>query len=348
MDLDLALKALIAIAPVIALLLAFDRLDIFDLVSFREIALLLLTGAALAGLALLVNTRGVDGFPIGFSAYTRYVSPVVEETLKAAPLIVLFAINRLGYKLDSAMAGFAIGAGFSVLENAWFLWFLGDANFSAWLVRGFGTAVMHGGATALFAVISHEFSEHQAEARAAHYRFNPLVFLPGLAAAIAVHSGFNHFPDEPIVTMAVTLLLVPMILLVVFAQSDLATHRWLKDDHDAHVAILADIDAGRFPETEAGRAIAAACARFDGVAIADAYAHVALSTRLVLRAEELMLRRDEVAKPGEAERRQFAELDALEKRLGAMVVNAILVHAHLSRNDIWELGRLRALLRRAK
>lgn len=348
MDANLLLKALIAIAPVILLLLVFDRLDIFDLITFREIALLLLVGGAIAVLGLAVNTEAMDGFPIGFSAYSRYVSPIIEESLKAAPIVVLFAMNRLGFKLDSALAGFAVGAGFSVIENGWFLHLLGDANLSAWLVRGFGTAVMHGGATALFAVISHEFTEHQAEASAASYRFNPLVFLPGLAAAIFTHSAFNHFPSQPIVAMALTLLFVPMTLFVIFARSELATHRWLKADHDAHVEILADLQAGRFAESDAGKAIVAVVNRFETISVSDVFAHIALSTELVLRAEEIMLAKQEgdTLHLDKSERDKFAQLDALERRVGAVVISATRSHAGLSRNDVWELSRLRAQVHR--
>src|SRR5512143_343443 len=151
MDLDLLEKGATAMAPVLVLLLVFDRLDIFNLITMRTIALMVLIGGAIAGLSFFANWRVMDGFPIGFSAYSRYVAPAVEEPLKALPIIAMFAMNRLGFKLDAAIAGFAVGAGFSMVENAWYLYELPGANYSAWLVRGFGTAIMHGGATALFA-----------------------------------------------------------------------------------------------------------------------------------------------------------------------------------------------------
>jgi hypothetical protein len=50
---DLLLKALIAMAPVLILLLVFDRLDVFNLIPMRDIALLTLIGAELALFLLL-------------------------------------------------------------------------------------------------------------------------------------------------------------------------------------------------------------------------------------------------------------------------------------------------------
>ena len=109
MVLDLVLKALIALAPVLILLLVFDRLDVFNLIPIRDIAMQLLAGSALALLSYLANWSIIDGFPIGWSAYSRYVAPVIEESMKAAPVLLMFVRNRLGYKLDAAIAGFAVG-----------------------------------------------------------------------------------------------------------------------------------------------------------------------------------------------------------------------------------------------
>src|SRR5688572_19018912 len=146
---------------------------------------------------------------------------------------------------------------------------------------------MHGGATALFALVSHEMTERQAETAAARYRFNPLLFLPGLALAIGFHSAFNHFAGQPVAIMAITLLLVPMILFFTFARSERATQQWLHRDADAHRQALADIRAGRFAESEAGRAIKQMADRVRGGAAAEAFSYLELKTELVLRAEEL-------------------------------------------------------------
>src|SRR6478735_2841453 len=155
MDGALLAKLFVALCPVLLLLVLFERLDVFRLVSTGGVLAYLGIGAGLATLSYLANGRVMDGLPIGFSDYSRYVSPVIEETLKAMVVVVLFARSRIGFKLDAAIAGFGIGAGFAVCENAYFITLFPDANLGVWLVRGFRTAVMHGGATALFAVITH-------------------------------------------------------------------------------------------------------------------------------------------------------------------------------------------------
>lgn len=346
MDADLIVKALIALAPVVVLLVVFDRLDAFNLISAREIAFMLIAGGAIAALSFAVNWRVMDGFPIGFSAHSRYVSPVVEETLKAAPIVYLFANNRLGFKVDAAIAGFAVGAGFSVIENIWYLFTITDANVSAWLVRGFGTAIMHGGATAMFAIISHEMTERQAEGSAAHYRFNPLLFLPGLALAIVIHSLFNHFPHQPLVIMALTLLLAPATIFLALIRSDRATQQWLAADRAAHEQMLADIRAGHFAQTPRGQAVGAIATRL-GDKATDARAYVELKTELILRAEELIhaAQSGQQIEPTPEDRVKFARLEALELSLGRTALAALAAPLGFTRNDLWELSRLHARVR---
>jgi RsiW-degrading membrane proteinase PrsW (M82 family) len=347
MDTLLLVKALIALSPVFLLLVVFDRLDAFDLIHFREILLLLVGGGLIAILGLLANAEAMDGFPIGRSAHSRYVAPGIEEALKAAPIMVLFWTNRLGFKVDAAIAGFAVGAGFSMVENIYFLYELANANVSAWLVRGFGTAIMHGGATALFAVISHEMTERQAESTATTYRFNPLLFIPGLVVAIAIHMTFNHFPDQSVLIMAVTLLLVPATIFLALNRSDRATQRWLAADKAAHTQMLADIRAGRFNETPRGQTVQAIANRM-GNRAADARAYIELKTELILRAEELILaaQAGAPATPSAEDSAKFAQLAALERRLGKAALAALAAPLGFTRNDLWELSRLRARVRK--
>jgi len=342
MDALIFVKALIALAPVFALLIVFDRLDAFNLISFSSIVVLLGIGGAFAAFSFLANLRVMDGFPIGFSNYSRYVAPVIEESMKAAPIIFMFARNRLGFKVDAAIAGFAVGAGFSMIENIWYMFLLTEANVSAWLVRGFGTAIMHGGTTALFAIISHEMTERQAEGEASRYRFDPLLFVPGLLIAMIVHSTFNHFPTEPLVVMAMTLLLVPATLFFALIRNERATQQWLAADKAAHAQMLADIRAGRFADSQRGQTVRDITEHL-GEKASDARHYVELKTELILRSEELIF----TAQSGAPvvltaeERAKIGQLDALERRLGKATCTALSTALGFTRNDLWELSRLR-------
>lgn len=346
MPADLVLKALIAMAPVLILLMVFDRLDVFNLIPMREIALLTAIGAGLALVSYVVNWRVMEGFPIGWGPFTRYVAPPIEEAIKAAPIIYLFSRNRLGFKLDAAIAGFAVGAGFSVAENAWYLLTLTGTNITDWLVRGFGTAVMHGAATALFAVIAHEMSETQAESAAGRYQFKPWLFLPGFLVAVIVHSTFNHFPHQPLLAMVLTLLLAPATLFLTLARSEQATRAWLAKDAATHREILAQIRAGHFAESKAG-AMLHEIGPVGAFSEAELTAYAELKMEMVLRAEELILASHEGSADtaGDTEREKLRQLEAMSERLGAAVTTALDSRLGFSRNDLYELNRLRARLR---
>src|SRR5271154_7621280 len=129
------LNSVVALAPVLICLIVFDRIDAFGLVSLWMVALLLLAGGAVAAGSYYINGGVLDQFPLGHDNYAQTVAPVVEECLKAALLVGVFWLNRVGYLIDAVIVGFAIGAGFSVVENMFYLHQFSQANVGVWLVR---------------------------------------------------------------------------------------------------------------------------------------------------------------------------------------------------------------------
>ncbi len=162
----------LALVPVLILLGIFVWLDAFKLMSLKEILALLILGGIAAGFAWPVSGRLLDALPIGFSFYSRFVAPWIEEAIKAAAMVILFRLNRIGYKLDAVISGFAIGAGFSVIENIVYLLRLPDYGAGTWLVRGLGTAVMHGTTLAVLAAIAHELAERETRESAGDFDFH--------------------------------------------------------------------------------------------------------------------------------------------------------------------------------
>src|SRR6476619_589616 len=185
----------LALIPVLVMLAIFIWLDAFALMSLREVTLLLVAGGLGALAAWPVSGRLIDTLPIGFSNYSRFVAPWLEEAIKAAVIILLFRLNRIGYKLDAVISGFAIGAGFSVVENIIYLLRFPEYGAGTWLVRGLGTAVMHGTTLAILAATAHEFAERETREASGDFEFNIFWFLPGYLAAVAIHTTFNQFPE---------------------------------------------------------------------------------------------------------------------------------------------------------
>jgi RsiW-degrading membrane proteinase PrsW (M82 family) len=324
----------VALLPTLALLVVLDRLDSFRLVSLRAAATALLAGGVLAGLCYVANALAMNALGTDLATYSRYGAPVVEECVKSAAMIYLFMRARIGFLIDAAIIGFALGTGFAVVENLYYLYAFPGANVGVWIVRGFGTATMHGGATAIFGVLAQSWTER-------HTKFEPALYLPGLAVAIALHSLFNHLLGTPVVATTVVMLLVPLTLFAVFAKSEHRIHDWLIKDHADHERLLATMNI-EFAHSEAGRFISELADKFTETDAADIYAYMRLHAELVLRAEDLLLARAGGAKPAitDADHANFARLHELERKIGKTALLAIWPHLHYSHQELAELYEL--------
>ena len=153
------LKIAVSLLPVFVFLSALIFLDSYKLVKLRSVLLAILFGCLVAGLCAVINSWLSGMLLLEFKFFTRYVAPIVEETLKAIFLIYLIRTEKVGFMVDAAILGFAIGAGFATIENIFYLQKIQDADVLVWIVRGFGTAVMQGTTTAIFGMISKNLSD---------------------------------------------------------------------------------------------------------------------------------------------------------------------------------------------
>ena len=110
----------------------------------------------LVGIFVSVFAAEVNGLlrtllPMSTFEVTIVVTPITEEILKAVPILV-FAIVLDAKKEALFTASMAVGIGFAVLENAYYL--LNDASFHMFdaIVRAFGAGLMHGMCTLLIGV----------------------------------------------------------------------------------------------------------------------------------------------------------------------------------------------------
>jgi len=295
---DLLSRAPVGLLPVLIFLVVLLYMDSYKLVSFRTILWVTLAGALLPIAGYWINGYIIAKLGWDFTAYTRYAAPIVEEGLKASVMIFLFKTNRIGFLVDSAILGFAVGAGFGVVENFYYLYMASDAHIAVWIVRGFGTAIMHGGVMALFGVMAQVLTER-------NMKINPLLYVPGFIVAITVHSVFNHFPGTPILTTLGTLLVLPPILWMVFQKSARSMHEWLELDFDEDTLLLEQINSGEFASSKIGRFL-----------------------------EDLNGLDTPV---GESTRARFEEMHYLEKSIGKTGILAMSPFLQMTRKDLWQL-----------
>jgi len=324
------LRIALGLLPVFSFLLPLMLLDSFKLVRLRSVTLIIAAGGATAVASLFVSlfVEALTGAePLTLS---RYIAPAVEELLKGAVIVLLFFRHRIAFLVDAAILGFAVGAGFAAVENLHYFVILDDPNLALWIVRGFGTALMHGSVTATMAIISRQLLD----TRGLHI----VIFLPALALAIVLHSVFNHFFITPTVSTALLLVALPAFFVVVFQVSERRTREWLGTGFDTDAELLAVIVSGEASESRIGAYLQELRERFPPTTVVDMICLLRLRLELSIRAKGILLARQagfEVPADPDMDGR-FEELRFLEDAIGKTGLLALSPLFHFSDRDLWQ------------
>jgi RsiW-degrading membrane proteinase PrsW (M82 family) len=328
----IVLGAATSVLPVLVFLGLLRLLDSYKLVAIRAILLSVLAGvlAALAGYAINVALLPVLG--VDFSHYSRYVAPVVEETLKAAFVVYLVRQHKVGFVVDAAIHGFGIGAGFALLENLVYLSLHPGAPPWTWVVRGFGTAIMHGGTTAIVAMVSRTLLNRTT-------RFRLRLVVPGLGLAVVLHSVYNHFLLQPVLATAVIVLVVPVVAVVVFHQSERAARGWVGEGFDTDQELLKAVTGARVSDTPVGKYIMTLRSHFAPETIVDMMCLLRLRAELAIRVKGILMMREAGFEPppDPAVKDKLRELRYLERSIGKTGLVALHPFLHTSTRDRWQL-----------
>jgi len=330
--------AAIALLPVLGFLLLLLLLDSYKLIRARSLALALGAGVAAAAASYGVSALalGVGGVRLG--SYSALLAPAVEEAMKALVIIWLARSNRIGFLVDAAILGFAVGSGFALVENLSYLRLAHNAELATWITRGLGTAVMHGGATAILAVMGLSLLERRPQLGSA-------AFVPGWVLAAVLHGGFNLLARHPPVATLVTVIVVPMLLMAVFHASEQQLGEWLGEGFDADADLLQQINAPDFAATHAGQYLQQLQHVFSGERREQALRYLRVYTQLALRAKGVLMAREHELPPPPLDAATLARLDELqqlERELGAAGRRAIKPLLRMSRKELWQINHLRS------
>jgi len=326
------IQIILALFPVYLFLTVLIFLDSFKIVKFRSVVMTIIIGTFVALISLFTNSAFLNAFQFDLSVYSRYLAPAVEELLKSFFIIYLIKSKKIGFMVDAAIYGFAVGSGFAFVENIYYLQHIESTNILLWIIRGFGTAVMHGGTTASFAILSKSLIDrHSSEAF--------YLFLPGLSIAFVIHSFFNHFLISPIIMTVLQLIILPLIIFLVFQRSERALRDWLELGLDSDVTMLDDITTGNISRTKVGQYLQSLKERFPGETLADMICFLRIHLELAIRAKGFLLMQEAGFKVKKAPeiKEKFEELTYLEKSLGKTGMLAISPILHNSTQDLWQL-----------
>ncbi|HEU4364809.1 MAG TPA: PrsW family glutamic-type intramembrane protease [Candidatus Krumholzibacteria bacterium] len=331
---DLSIRFLVSLLPVVLFLLTLVYLDSYKLVHIRNLLMAILVGCATALLSLLLNDTVISEMGWPRPIVSRYMAPPVEEVLKAAWVAWLIASKRVGFLVDATIVGFAIGTGFALIENTYYIQTLETSSIFIWTIRGLGTAVMHGGVTALFALITKGLFDR--------YGGRPVVFLPGLLLATALHSLYNHFILPPVATTVVLHVTLPAILLFAFWRSERATRRWLGTQMDVDAELLEIINSGHLSESRIGHYVETLKEQFTPEVLIDMLCYLRIHVELAISAKGVLMMRAAgfKASPPPGTQEKFRELRHLERSIGPTGRLALAPFLHQSTRDLWQIYML--------
>ena len=310
-----------ALLPVVVYIVVVYVLDSFALISVKRLLLLVLCGmaAALACFGLFQLT-----WMILPETVSDFVDPVVEEAVKAIPLLILARRKKIAFFIDSVICGAAVGGGFSILENIFYLVLGDELGMGTVLFRGLEVALIHMGCSAIVAAAL-MFAVRLDGRRRAHLEIKRrdvwmAVFL--LLAAPALHVAHNTFHFNPLMQFIAVFGSMAGLLVWTYQYDGDMIHRWLDKGLDKQVDLFRSIQEGNLSQTKTGEFLLSVKDSFSPEMFFDVICYVKLNVELSIAAKSrFMLREAKLDLPLEEEQArnilaQYEEYRLLEKRLG--------------------------------
>lgn len=336
-----------ALLPIVIYIYVVYKLDNFSLLSVRRLFTLVLCGmlAALTCFGLFQLTGRILSDEVSDLA-----NPVIEETVKALPLLILARSKKIVFFIDSVICGAAVGGGFSILENVFYL-VLGDAlGVGTTLFRGLEVALIHMGCSACIAV-AFMFIVRLAERSKSgedikHLDVAMAMFL--FIISPVLHVLHNAFHFNPLTQFASVLGTLAALLVLIYQYDEEMIHRWLDRGLDTQVSLLQSIQDGCLDKTHTGQFLMSVKKSFPSEVFFDVICYVQLHVELSVAAKSrFMLREAELDMPLENAQKekyisQYTEFKTLEKRLGKSAMMTVSPVVKISPADRKSLNDLLA------
>lgn len=267
--------SLLPVAVYIGWVWSIDR---FALVSARLLAQMILCGlmAALVCHGLFRLTGDLLG------EVSDVINPVVEETVKAIPLLVLASRKRMVFFIDSVIFGAAVGGGFSILENLFYLLHDGDLGFGTALFRGLEVSLVHMGCSAVVAAAL-MFVVRQTERRRSRLvvkKADTGLAILLLMMSTGLHVAHNALHFNPLAQTVTVIGLLALLLLGTYQYDSNQIHRWIDRSMNKQLDLLCSIGEGRLDETPTGRYLLSVKGSFSPEVYFDIVRYVQLHTEL--------------------------------------------------------------------
>ena len=312
-----------ALLPVVIYIFVVYQIDNFSLISVKRLVLLILCGMLTAllcfGIFQLTGEMLAD-------EHSDYVNPVMEEVVKGLPLLYLASRKKIVFFIDSVICGAAVGGGFSILENIFYLLLGDEMGMGTVLFRGLEVALIHMGCSAIVAaglmlvIRLIERSRSKLDLKKSDIAMS--VFL--LLEAPLLHVCHNAFHFNPLMQFIFVFGTMGGLLMWTYYYDVDMIHRWIDKGLDKQFALLDSIKSGQLDNTQTGKFLVSIKEKFPPEDFFDIICYVQLHVELSVAAKSrVMVRESGLVKdlPLSDENKtlilsQYEEYKLLEKRLG--------------------------------
>lgn len=314
-----------AILPVVIYIFVVYKIDNFSLISVKNLLLQVLCGmvAALVCFGLFQLTGSILS-----ENQSEFFNPVLEEIVKALPLLWLATRKKIVFFIDSVICGAAVGGGFSILENIFYLLLGNGMSLGTVLFRGLEVALVHMGCSAIvaaglmLAVRIIERSRSRLGLKKSDIGMS--IFL--LLEAPVLHVFHNAFHFMPLVQFIFVFCTLGGLLMWTYYYDVGMIHRWIDKGLDKQLALLDSIKSGQLDNTQTGIFLVSIKEKFPPEDFFDIICYVQLHVELSVAAKSrVMIRESGLVKdlPLTKENKalilsQYEEYKILEKRLGKL------------------------------
>ena len=312
-----------SILPVIIYIFMVYKIDNFSLINVKNLFLQVLCGmvAALACFGLFQLTGSILS-----ENQSEFINPVLEEVIKGIPLLWLATRKKIVFFIDSVICGAAVGGGFSILENLFYL-LLGDGmSIGTILFRGLEVALIHMGCSAVIAaglMLGIRLILRFRSGLTIRNR-DVLMVISLLVVAPVLHVCHNTFHFNPIVQFIFVIATMGGLLVWTYFYDVGMIHSWLDTGLDKQLSLLDSIRQGHLDDTPAGNYLESVKDVFQPEDYYDIICYVLLHVELsVASRSRVMLRESglerELPLTNEMKEQilsQYTEYKILEKRLG--------------------------------
>lgn len=291
----LVTNACVAILPVVIYILVVYSIDRFALISLCRLMLLVLCGVLAAVVCfgifqlLPINFQ----FPVFGFQFSTFSHPIVEELVKAIPLLFLTRRKKIVFFIDSVICGAAVGGGFCIAENM--LYLLGDPmGLGTALFRGVEVALIHMSCSAfvaaglMFAVRLQERHHSHLEIKRKDIGMTVLL----MVSAPVLHVLHNSLHFNPVTQLAVVFGTMGGLLVWIWQYDTSMILRWIDRGLDKQLELILAIREGHLDQTPTGQFLMTVKDAFPPEVFFDLICYVQLHIELSIAAKSRFMTRE--------------------------------------------------------